>query len=368
MPEAWPSGHRYVHHGFLGRLTQRAIALLYRDHHTEDEHTEDGHYAANDEAFSRLEALERPSPEARLDMLRKRAKAQKLRRQYRREANWLAANGQHQHYQRLLLLHERYPDQHEKPSSVGLDLTDEDKARIGPTDRDIHIECDNRIDDLRPRFEEMFARWIARNKGLEDLKARHYVMARERSRAALLAALPEVRDDYFEPKYWAEGFDEALREYVRLACLGAPEDPENLDAWHIAARAGLELASEDGDLIAVCALLRSARDHDDVDAWDDPPSTLPAVSVKVEGETVTVTPAAALPSRVQVVASYAVVNSYDLSFLDSGSDSGSEEFTITPGQTGRIAVLIRYARSPDQPGAVPVRTIGGGVAFVGAIG
>lgn len=372
----WPSGHRHVHHGFDAERAQREQALIYRDHHEEDHHTRDGHYAAVDEAFTRLSALERPSTERRLAILRKKAAARVIQRQYNREANWLVHHDQHLYYGHFLMLHGRYPDRHDHPSLDGLALSDEDKQRIGPTREDLWTECWNRVADFAPAMAQPddVPPWLvpiyisARRNGhvLARMTSAQIVdyAEQQRARARLLAAMPdqpdaEVRDNYFEPELWAAAHTSDLRDYVRLALLGDGNPRDQM------ARDALALSSADDDFIAFRALLVEAQRADEFyPVWENPPTTLPAtVNVSVSGKAVNVSWSGALPAGTQVVASVAVAG--DLAYKEHQTVKGSSNFSVTLKQTGRGAVLVQFERTANV-NQTDARTTGS-VAWVGAI-
>lgn len=361
MVSEWPEGHRHVHHGLEAERSRREQALQFRAHHTEDQHTQEGDYAAIDEAFTRLDSLERPTTERRLARLRALAAARVIRRRYNQEANWLVHNGEHLHYGRHHRLHTLYPDQYAHPDKDGLVLRDEDKARIGPTADDIDIECDNRIDDLRPRLSEILAFREAAKPfpGEADhisllFTGRVAAIGRERQRARFLRALGVVADDYFEPHYWTTSKGEELRAHAREALLGAPGED---DPWHAVAEAAMHATSEHEDLLAVCVAVRRARRNvTSHPVWTDPP-TIPDVSVVVSNFQVTLSWTGSMPTGVSVQT--IIVPTGDM-VVDTPL-----EFTVAESPKtysvggGRVAVLVQFQRNN-------MRTVGS-IEYTGAL-
>lgn len=367
-----PIGHRCLQHDEFAERVQRAMALLFREHHEEDGHTHDEAYAATDEAFTRLDGLERSTPAARLAILRKIASARVLRRQYCREANWIEHNNSPRTYQKAV---RRYGD---AIDNTGLELNDADKKRIGPRRSDVWRECWQQVAEFNSAgLGGGVPAWLVPHYAAAEVAAGHSsatIVAfaeRLRARARLLTALPaqpesEVRDDYFEPKYWASAtHDAALRDYVRLACLGEPGDPES--AWHGVMRTGLALSTEDDDLIAICGVVRDARTAESTfPIWTDPPADLPSVSVRVataNSKQLQVIWTGNLPTGVKVVACMALASG--LVYRDKVIRSGSTPFVRTMPQAGRAAVLLQFERA--AAGDVPAARTAGTVAFVGAI-
>lgn len=357
MVNEWPEGHRHVHHGQEAQRSRDEQARVFRDHHTEDQHTIDGEYAAIDEAFTRLDALERPTTTARLNRLRKIAEARVIRRRYNMEANWLVENDEHLHYQHHHRLHTKYPDQYTHPAKEGLELRDEDKARIGPTREDIDIECDARIDDLRPRLSELLA-YRALNKTLFPGNSDHITLLltgrvetieRERQRARFLKVLNLVADDYFEPYHWFDSKSRKLRRHVRTSQLGTIDE-----SWHTLAAGAMQAESEHEDLLAICSAVLEASKHT---TWMDPPNDLPTYSVIRTPSTITIALDSAVPQGVTMQAIMVTTGDMTTSSpLDNTVTRNPHSFNLAGG---RVAVLVQFAKNNQ-------RTMGA-IDYVGAL-
>lgn len=362
------AGDRCWHHARYAEEDQRAQALLYRDHHTEDLHTHDEDYAVIDELTIRVDALERPTPAKRLGLLRKRAAANLIRRKYCKEGNWLVHNVSPKHHRRRVEQHERSPDSYDHPGWEGYELRPADKLRIGPNRADIDLECDRLIDDLRPRAIDLL---VARTTGKQDLGgvnigttllARTNEIVRLRARAELLKALAdqpeaEVRDDWFEPKHWTAGHTDDLRAYVRESQLGAPEN--DLDKWHAAATAAMADSSDDNDLLAICAVLGTARGLvETYPIWPAPPNDLPDVTVAGGGLRVTLGWTGTMPAGVKPVATAAVASGLRVTHEAAQDDlAGSLGSILFPSPaSGRCAVLVQYQM--DQARKASKRSVG----------
>lgn len=364
ISEEWPIGQRHAHHGLDAKRSQRAQALVFRDHHSRDGHTHDGDYAALDEAFSRLDVLERPSTAKRLDRLRKLAKAREIRRQYNREANWLVANDEHLHYQHRLRLHEQWPDQHPHPGTEGLELRDEDVERIGPIAEDVHIECDNRIDDLRPRLSELCMAAILPfdlPEATLTLRDHYDIIKAERTRADLLTSVP-IRIDYFEPKYWVSGHTNDLRNYMRQAILG--NEGDELDDWHTLARDEIASSSDDADLIAVPTVVKTARETaKSIGVYTKIiTDSFPAILLAPRNNDIIVSWVGPLPEGVSVVSSAVVVENNKITYERTHIHTSSSLHFTTVG-TGRCAVLIQFEKTNLATRKSLGRTIGGITMF-----
>lgn len=367
---SWPTGHRHVHHGQRAESTERKIGLLWRDHHTEDPHTVDGAYAARDEARTRLDILEHPTAAKRLDRNRKLQRARAILRLHNRKANWLAAKlHEPLHYDHHVRLHENDPDNYDHPGTEGFELRDEDAARIGPTNEHVDIECDARIDDLRPRISELMALHTA-NKftypGTTDrvftLIGQHAAaVERERWRAAFLKTLNTIAEDYFEPHHWTTAKSDELLAHVRAAQLGAPA--EN-DVWHALAASGMSANSEHDDLLAVCAAVAHARLFvPSYPIWTDAPNTLPDLNVTVSSHQITVAWSGSLPANIFVRGF--IVQSARLR-TDAPFEFQAETSPKTLNFAGdRVAVLVQFERGALAPGG-RARTVGE-IGYVGAL-
>ena len=347
-------GHRCVHHELYGEIDQRAQALLYRDHHEEDGHTHDEDYAAIDEALTRLDALERPDPAKRLDLLRKLARARLIRRQSNKEANWLVANNEYRGHRWLARRHEKNPSK-AHPGYDGYELRPEDKLRIGPNRSDVDAHCDRLVDELRPRTIELLAHQAAgRDGAAAAVIQRAAVIDRLRARAMLLKALADqpdaqVRDDWFEPKHWSAGHSDDLRAYVRLSQLGTPES--EADKWHAVATAAMAGSGDDNDLLAICAVVTAARTASKTyPLWPAPPSDLPAVTVTGSGNRVTLTWTGTLPAGVKVIATAAVASGLAVTHEASEDDLPGSlgNINFPSPASGRCAVLVQHQKDVER--------------------
>lgn len=372
MANEWPAGHRSVHHRFDAARAQRDQSLAYRGHHTDDAHTVDGLYAAIDEAHIRLDAIERPTLAALATVHRGLAAARAIRRQYVKEANWLVANNSHLPYQHLLRLYTRWPDQYDDPGTKGLVLTDDDKARIGPTDDDVENYAYDRVDRLRPRSIDL---WIGNAAGrvpASVVGARDTRILQERRRVKLIQTIgrfdadADVRDDFWTPAHWPTDAGEAhtaeLREYALRGRLGDPSisaaGVETPDTWHALGRTALAATPDDQDLIAGPTVLAAGRanvaDHPD---WPSPPA-LPTVVVAGGVGKLVFSWSDDVPNDVSTIATVVVAKDYEIHHTAELRVRLQSSQPAIP-RTGRCAVLVQFQRNVAIDGVVEqVRTPG----------
>lgn len=332
-----PPGHRARHHLQYGRRTRKEVARLHHDHayHAQDEELS--------EILDRLDALERPTTDQRLRILRLRASARKIIRRDNKEANWLVENDDSEGYPRRLGRHQRNPDDYPHPGSDGYALTNEDKLRIGPTRAHVHLECDYKIDELRPTNAELLVRGGAGVPGSTALlTARHNAIRALRKRARLLTSFSdlvdsEVPDNYFEPALWEASHGIQIRDYARLAELGEPVSAD--DPRHIAAGTDLNRSVQDEDLIGIAKAHAAAKG----DArWANPPS-LPSVTVTGGRRQLTFSWSGNLPTGVIIRSLVVLVSpSFEASSALTVLVNSPGTVTVQASDAARAAVLVRH--------------------------